>query len=868
MLNTPVSIVDSKIKLRHKETYVTEGVNEKALAFPRGCYRGFLPRRSATPNTSLWLAIDPLSLGVDEDSFAIYSEYLDASNEGWALSVRETADVEIPIDAGFFPIGVGVNYLYVYIDAVYQIGSATVATYNVSDEDPYDSGSSNYDLDVILVGRIPVTPGDTTIDFDIASGSVLADVIAVRKYPIPTPDETGLTLSAGDAPLGLMTSAAAWATPTADQKKAMNNASSPDATNPFLTQDDILAKYLADPYSVTQSQGVVPTSIDITGDVYVGTGTLDQALQMFRLVDGDGNAPAYEDGGALRLLTIVPSGGGAPIDPSVDADANGFYSNPRLVFQADTNSTTGTIDMTVWMALKKTSLTTDQTPVKKTPITTTAHAENVPVKRSLYPPGWDRRVSVQDVQDALVREHESNRGVNPLLRTDEHVAARAFWRKDMMIDGVPSASYIQTISTEVRYLTASRRASDGHTVLIYAEDDALLRIIEYSPESYNPALNLKDFTDLLTLDITTIFTEVPAWDWYITGMCCDGQNIYLRLRDTDLTGSGIDRHRVFAVTMNQFATGVSIKSGWGSSGVSLGSGTAVENHIPFADDIIVADDDNLATCDNWTDMRGVGTPGGIFIVPKDGTAPTLGAGDIKATIAGGTPGALTPAAFYGVGPLVSNGEQVFALGVATTSNSDPNMYMAFHVNISDPTTVSVANWYGVARAWNDTKALVTGMEWDGDTIWIFGMGSSDSSAVTITLFDASASRQYNEIKTASSDGLGGTCFDGVNFWVMRDGDGTDRPSGSPWLDKVPVGTFLKYSGYLGSSGFDASSNDAYEATVRDRFAVGSPGALIPTDWSRNRPVFDGENIWIAPESDLGGPDIAKIFRISAVKGRG
>ena len=49
------SISNTKVKLRYRETYVTEGANEKSLAMPRGIYRGFIPRKSATADTKIWL---------------------------------------------------------------------------------------------------------------------------------------------------------------------------------------------------------------------------------------------------------------------------------------------------------------------------------------------------------------------------------------------------------------------------------------------------------------------------------------------------------------------------------------------------------------------------------------------------------------------------------------------------------------------------------------------------------------------------------------------------------------------------------------------------------------------------------------------
>ena len=232
------TISATKIKLRYQEDYITESVNEKSLALARGIYRGFIPRESATPDKSIWLDIDPLSLSMDEDSFAIYANRnVAATADGWGVSIRETTAVELDLTGtAFDPIPGGVTTLYVYILATYDIGTTTTATYNVSDEDPTVVISTNYNKDAVLVGAIPVTPAAITIPFDITNLTIRTGVFASRKTPEPSSVQNLASMGLGDELWGLFDSFSRWRTPTEDEKEAMTNASpAPTSSNPFLT---------------------------------------------------------------------------------------------------------------------------------------------------------------------------------------------------------------------------------------------------------------------------------------------------------------------------------------------------------------------------------------------------------------------------------------------------------------------------------------------------------------------------------------------------------------------------------------------------------------------------------------------------------
>ena len=110
-----IDVSPDNVKLKYRERYVTEGENERSLAYPSGCYRGFIPEDSITPDMKVHLNIDPLSFGYDTDSFAIFNRYNDAG-EGWSLSIREPTDIVLDLTGtAFDPIPAGVTYLYLYI---------------------------------------------------------------------------------------------------------------------------------------------------------------------------------------------------------------------------------------------------------------------------------------------------------------------------------------------------------------------------------------------------------------------------------------------------------------------------------------------------------------------------------------------------------------------------------------------------------------------------------------------------------------------------------------------------------------------------------------------------------------------------------
>lgn len=884
MTEKKLAIADTKIKLRHKETYVTEGTNERALAFPRGVYRGFIPRKSSTANTSVWLAVDPLSPTppppkLYEDSFAIYAEYKDATNNGWALSVREYADVEIDVSTLLPITAPGSSYLYVYITADYEIGTTTTAHYVVSDEDPYDSLSSNYDLDVIMIGRIPVSNRDSTITFDITNPATLTDVLAVTKYPTPTADKTGLTLSAGDNALGFMNSIQAWKLPSVNQKEAMDNANSPDSSNPFMTQDDV-ERYVADPAYFDKSilASGAGNTFTLTGDIYIGKGTLQEAISYFRIVDSTGQKASFSDGGDIRITDIKDSGGAASLNPSVDADSEGFYTDPILVVTTTSElPASTTVGATIWYAQKKTLLNFLQAPVKKTPVEIGVHASDVSVKTREYPPGWSGGKNLNDIEN---RVHRSIRGTNHFFKTDAHIAGRSNWLQTIPDAIVGNSPIVTTMG--VRCLLTTRTQDDGSLLLIFLTGDADLVILKHDPSSHSSvsyASYLKDFVFALPgtgkVDLTVVppfALTSPLHAWYATGMCCDGQNLYVRFRDTTWTGSsGSEYQVVMAFTIDDDGMGISPNSGWYASnpaGLSLGTGGAwgAQEQFTYGDDIIVADDDHVAVCCSWVDIgTGAADPTlhAIGIIDKSNGAIVYGSGDFGGSVSGG---------LYSVGPMVSDGVDVYCCATDDRDAADPNMQYVFRVSVSNPQSYSVASWTSVPRTLTSTvEAFVTGMEFDGRALWILCNDVGTDSALVIadtnTVVDGICA--IYDVGGGNCEKIGGTCFDGKNMWVCRDpysGSLRDRP----FLDRLSVARVSRLADGSFQTGTTSSGSEIYNSLVVESVKVMSEYVTTGCNtWTVNRPCFDGETIWFSPESVLvAGNDYGKIFRISLVKSRG
>jgi hypothetical protein len=328
---TTFPINEAKIKMAWREKYLTDGANEQALAHPRGAYRGFWPIPRPAPDDHIRIAIDPFALGVDVDSFAIYAD----RTNGFSVSIRETTDVDLDC-AALFPVVGATEDWWVSIDAAYTPNVTTTANYRVDKVDP-----RILNPDAIVLGVLPMASGDVTIH--------TAGVYADRSIPSPTARQHVADYVPGDEPWGLFDGLSKWCLGTGAQ-----------------------ARSFAEP-SIDSFALVGATTFHLSGEFYVGRDGLNTAAKYFRLMDSTTafNSPLLgSDGGRIVPSVVVYlSDGITPINPGVDADAEGFYANPWLAFSfADTVDANVTGTVRVLGYKKKTLLTLDNAPAGAFPL--------------------------------------------------------------------------------------------------------------------------------------------------------------------------------------------------------------------------------------------------------------------------------------------------------------------------------------------------------------------------------------------------------------------------------------------------------------------------------------------------------------------
>jgi len=862
------SISNEKVKLRYKERYLTEGSNEKSLALARGCYRGFLPRKSAVADMQIWLAVDPLSLGFDEDSFAIYSERNDGAPnyDGWSVSIREVADVALNLSGSALdPIPLGVTYLYVYTVANYVPVSVTTATYDVADEDPSNIASSNYNPDAILIGRIPVTPGAVVIDFDITNPVVYADVVAARKLPTPTPVNDASTLTSGDDLWGYIDSVSLWAVPTVDQKDALDGASSPNAANPFATMDDVARKYFAEPamqnttiFNITPGQ-----KVPLSGRWYIGDGGIGDAARYFNLTDNDSNGTAaFGDGGVVYVGIVYNTAGTSILNPSVDADAQGFYNNPQIYIVSESSvAASSSISINVY-GYKRAQLTTiDQTPVQALPTTRVTHTQMVRPPEFSNPPAWfqTNNPDYGNLTRGLELLHKRNRGPAHPLWTDSKVSGRLIDSDDVPDGCMTNEGYYPVGFGSFRHVTSAR--DDEGNVIVY--------MAEALGGSYSACYNIVEFFDqtktAVVYDIATILPAASVGWWYITGMCCDNNRLYIRVRDTDFIGTA--DHYVFCFNIGS-AGGLTLNSSWPAAGLYIDTYAGPPNVThPDSDDIILAAPGKLATVNGDNDLQAAApsTAGVVIIDASNGTILTQGCGDI------GSLGLGTPV--YACGPLVSTGEDSVPYSVYYgLYSSVAGEFVGVHgVKISDATTSWKTSWWApVNTPSNLASAHVASMVWDGMYLNIVMTDFVVPGALARTWVQMPSVRQNGPVLTdiyaidtsANLDMmLGPAGYDGKNSWIVYWDDDTAEVK----LHKL---SHQRINAEM--SGLGGSWIQPYSELKKDQASWMWPYSYSAGDvlfWWQNRAHFDGMNLWYAPEWEPGELWAGVLFKLSLLKSR-
>lgn len=300
-----------EVKVRWEEPYVSAAINRALMALPRGVYSGFVVKQQATPAKGVLIK----TTGTLPYHLALVTDVA----SGYKAVVQKTD--EFNLDIPYTTAGVSQTY-YVWIDIEYSVSAETAGYVRAG-------GSADRTVNSLTIAKIVVPASQAVInDADITQDPTDPDTLV---WPVPDDSEYNA--------FGLVDEAHYLRIPTQDQKDAMDNASSPSASNPFATQasvdDRVWGKKTAQIFT-----GLTPTisQVQLSGWFYVGTGgpnSADKFFQLARCASGIPRKEGLRDSyGRAIQVSVFDNTDTDILDPSTDpgVDANGFYQNPILKF--------------------------------------------------------------------------------------------------------------------------------------------------------------------------------------------------------------------------------------------------------------------------------------------------------------------------------------------------------------------------------------------------------------------------------------------------------------------------------------------------------------------------------------------------------
>lgn len=533
------AVATGSVRMRWREPYIGGGVNTVAGAHPSGCYRGFWIEETTPPSTSIVLTTtspEGHGIGVDLDSCAIVA---DNGEGGYALAVREAADVTLSL-APFFGVPLpGVTEFWIGLVLTYTESASTVANYVISLTDPRLDPLTPH---AIIIGGLIVGAGATDVTLRGGTANAVA-VYTERTLPTPTAREAMTDYVSGDVPFGLMAGTDRWLLPTADQKDAMTAANSPSGTNPFATEANTTDKVIAEPTVVTMTLAAGITYVDIAasyGPFYLGIESGYMAVRKFVDVRPHGSQLAlrmYSGDQSNGVSSISRIGTSTTIVPPTDTDASGYYTGGIRVNLLYAVSQTVSTSIDVGYLRKRTVGTLNDTPTYAIPnvaIVKHDHADNILCRKN-----EDVNIGMPLYADATLTTHltalwQKVRGSNYLTDGDKDVASKLYaysqahpYNESSQYT-LPAVAYQRVLSygydyngTGLRYILAS------------ITDGGLQKIGRYIVTGRTV------YASGSAIDVTTRAAAAAALqsppvsiasaNWRIAGCASDGTNIYVRL---------------------------------------------------------------------------------------------------------------------------------------------------------------------------------------------------------------------------------------------------------------------------------------------------------------------------------------------------
>ena len=430
-----VVIDPSKIKVRWEEPYTSESVNRAHTAIQRGVYRGYIVSPAATPDQTFRLAYDPSSSGIYVDNALMYH---DQAN-GFGAFVRDSAEPSFDMSARFSSGGAipgGGEKWWVWADVDYATGLTTTGDYHVTlDGDPIPD-------DAIIFGTLEFSGGETTIQ----QANCSTDDATV---PFPTKREDGAYV-AGDQIYGWLSGEEAWNVPSLTQKRGLNAApTTPSTSNPFVTKADTLDRYFGEPHFYPFTGLSAVRKVQLSGYFYVGS-TNSEAVRYFSLRDSSDKRKQLSgtsNGERIYIDSIYKSDDSGALDPSTDADSEGFYQNPYVYLRNAAGAYVFTGDLTVYCFRKKQFSTLEQAPVQAFPdggMDYWPHSDEVKVEAASGSPDSLSMGMAQDALEELLGL--ANARIKTIHPTASATAPVLLWRSsaktlDTSVDRNTSSMY-------------------------------------------------------------------------------------------------------------------------------------------------------------------------------------------------------------------------------------------------------------------------------------------------------------------------------------------------------------------------------------------------------------------------------------------